>query len=321
MASPTLGKENNMCTAINDISARHLFGRTLDLDRSYGQQIVISPRRLSLSFIHEGKSSDHYAVIGAAHLEGNYPLYFDAMNEKGLCAAALRFPELACYHEKSTAKHNVASFELISWILFNYADAEEAKTALQNANITSDGFSEALPPTPLHWLVGDSKQTFVIESCADRLNIYDDPFGVLTNAPDFPSQLQSSGDQKSSEDDNSSRLPGDMSSRSRFIRASRALSLTERTDGKSEAISRFFHIMGTVNQPLGFESARSLGISSSAPIKTLYTSCIDSDSLTYYFTTYSCRKIRGVRLKNAYLDMDTPTAFDMEREEWFHFLN
>jgi choloylglycine hydrolase len=310
-----------MCTAINDISSRHLFGRTLDLDRSYGQQIVISPRRLSLSFIHEGKNSDHYAVIGAAHLEDNYPLYFDAMNEKGLCAAALRFPELACYHKKSSEKHNVASFELIPWILFNFADAEEAKTALQSAIITSDGFSEALPPTPLHWIIGDGKRSFVIESCADRLNIYDDPFGVLTNAPDFPSQLQALGDQKSSADGNILHLPGDMSSPSRFIRAACALSLTETADGEGEAISRFFHIMGTVNQPLGFESARSLGISSSAPMKTLYTSCMDSESLTYYFTTYSCRKIRGVRLKNAHLDMDSPTSFDMEREEWFHFLN
>ena len=310
-----------MCTAINETRGRHLFGRTLDLDRSYGEQVVISPRRLPFSFIYEGKISDHYAIIGTACLIDNIPLYFDAMNENGLCVAALRFPDVACYHQKQGDKVNLASFEVIPWILCNFSSVNEAKAALNRANITSDSFSAALSATPLHWIVGDKDGAFVVESDKGGLHIYDGAEGILTNAPEFPIQAQSAALLLNDKETEHFPIPGDMSSRSRFIRATYAKYHTEQAKGEAEAISRFFHIMGTVNQPLGFESARTIGISSTAPMKTLYTSCMDSASLTYYFTTYSCRQIRGARLKNAHLDLGDLISFPMEREEWFHFLN
>ena len=33
----------------------------------------------------------HYAIIGMAHVAGDYPLYYDAINEKGLGMAGLNF--------------------------------------------------------------------------------------------------------------------------------------------------------------------------------------------------------------------------------------
>ena len=89
-----------MCTAINDNANYHLFGRTLDLEYSLDEQIVITPRRFVFDFLHEKKSYEHYAIIGAAHISDGVPLYYDGMNEKGLCAAALRLPAITVYHEK-----------------------------------------------------------------------------------------------------------------------------------------------------------------------------------------------------------------------------
>ncbi len=297
-----------MCTAINETSSFHLFGRTLDLEYSYDEKVVITPRRFPFSFIHEGKRQEHFAIIGAAHIADGTPLYYDGMNEKGLCAATLRFPDLAVYHEKKRTQRNLASFELIPWILCNFESAEEAKKALENTNVTPESFSSQLPSTPLHWLVGDAKQSFVIESVKDGLKIYDNATGVLTNAPDFPTQhniLEEHGDH----------ILGDLSSTSRFIRAVNAKTHTDTAESKTESISRFFHIMGTVNQPNGLFKA------DERKLRTVYTSCMDTERLTYYFTTYSCRKIRGVRMKNAHLDLESLTAFRMSREEWFHYYN
>lgn len=297
-----------MCTAINDISKHHLFGRTLDLEYTLDEQVVITPRRFTFRFLHEQASYEHFAMIGAAHISGDTPLYYDGMNEKGLCAAALRLPAITVYHEKQPEKCNLASFELIPWILCNFSSAKEAKDALENVNITPEGFSDALSTTPLHWIIADNKESFVIESVEDGIKIYDNPYGVLTNAPDFPTQVTML------EEYGEPRL-GDLSSSSRFIRAVNAKSFTLPTEKKIASISRFFHIFGTVNQPAGLFRA------DERQLRTVYTSCMDTETLSYYFTTYDCRKIRGVRMKNAHLDLDTVSAFPMKRKEWIHFLN
>ena len=300
-----------MCTAINETTKYHLFGRTLDLEYSLDEEIVITPRRYQFDFLHEGKLYEHYAMVGTAHVERGIPLYYDAMNEKGLCAAALRFPTLSQYHEKADGRQNLTSFELIPWLLCNFDSAKAAKKAIENVNITPESFSAALSSTPLHWRVGDRESTFVIESVTDGLKIYDAPMGVLANAPEFPTLCHILEKQENGEDP----LLGDLSSASRFVRAANAKSYTLPADRKTPSVSRFFHILGTVSQPAGLFRA------DERQLRTVYTSCMDSERLIYYFTTYECRKIRGVRMKNAHLDLDSLTSFPMKRKEWVHFLN
>lgn len=297
-----------MCTAINDISKIHLFGRTLDLEYSLDEQVVITPRRYVFEFLHEEKTYEHYAIIGAAHLSGGTPLYYDAMNEKGLCAAALRMPAITLYQEFKPQKQNLASFELIPWLLCHFDSASAAKEAMASVNITPESFSDALSSTPLHWIVGDKKESFVIESTAEGLKIYENGYGVLTNAPDFPTQCKIF-------EEHGEKQPGDLSSSSRFARAIIAVEHTAKESRKTEAISRFFHVLGTVNQPNGLFRA------DDRQLRTVYTSCMDTERKTYYFTTYGCRRIRGVRLKNAHLDLDVPISFPMGRREWIHYYN
>lgn len=297
-----------MCTAINETNSRHLFGRTLDLEYSLDEQVVISPRRFVFDFLHEGKCYEHYAMVGAAHISGSVPLYYDAMNEKGLCAAALRLPALTVYHQKTSEGVNLASYEFIAWLLCNFESAKDAKLALRDAKITPESFSGELAATQLHWLVGDGKESFVIESLENGLRIYDDPYGVLTNAPDFPTM-------RNTFEKHGESMLGDLSSCSRFIRAVNAKKHTLPADGPIDSISRFFHLMSTVNQPAGLFRA------DERQLRTVYTSCMDTKRKIYYFTTYECRKIRGVRMKNAHLDLDTLTVFPMKHKEWIHFLN
>ena len=107
-----------MCTAATYKTKDFYFGRTLDYEFSYGDEITITPRNYPFHFRHSDKAPDsHYAIIGMAHVAGDYPLYYDAINEKGLGMAGLNFVGNAVYAEPVSDKENVAQFEFIPWIL------------------------------------------------------------------------------------------------------------------------------------------------------------------------------------------------------------
>ena len=71
-----------MCTAATYQTRDFYFGRTLDYEFSYGEEIVVMPRRFSLSFRHMGACNQHYAMVGMAHVAEGTPLFYDAINEK-----------------------------------------------------------------------------------------------------------------------------------------------------------------------------------------------------------------------------------------------
>ena len=72
-----------------------------------------------------GKNFKHYAMIGMAFVQNDYPLYYDATNEKGLSIAGLNFPGNAFYPKKMRGKDNVAPFEFIPYILANCQSVSE----------------------------------------------------------------------------------------------------------------------------------------------------------------------------------------------------
>ena len=53
-----------MCTAATYKTNDFYFGRTLDYESSYGEEIVIMPRGFQLKFVNMGIIENHYAVIG-----------------------------------------------------------------------------------------------------------------------------------------------------------------------------------------------------------------------------------------------------------------
>ena len=102
-----------MCTAATYKTKDFYFGRTLDYEFSYGDQITITPRNYPFSFRHAGTKQTHYAIIGMAHVAGDYPLYYDAINEKGVGMAGLNFVGNAAYADVTSDRDNVAQFEFI----------------------------------------------------------------------------------------------------------------------------------------------------------------------------------------------------------------
>lgn len=254
-----------MCTAATYKTNDFYFGRTLDYEFSYGDEVTVMPRNYPINFRAAGDLKKHYAIIGMAHIAGDYPLFYDAINEKGLGMAGLNFVGNAYYREEIAGKDNVAQFEFIPWILSRCATVREARRLLENINITNTPFSDKLPTAQLHWIIADRDGAITVESVKEGIKIYDNPVGVLTNNPPFNEQLFRLNDfmhlsPKSPENRFSDKLslstysrgmgalglPGDLSSQSRFVRVAFTKMNSVSGSSESESVSQFFHILGSV---------------------------------------------------------------------------
>ncbi len=297
-----------MCTAATYRTKDFYFGRTLDYDFSYGEEVAVTPRRLPLAFRHMGVMEKHYAMIGMAHVEGDFPLYYEAVNEKGLGMAGLNFVGNARYREAAEGVNNVATFEFIPWILARCATVKEARPLLSGLNLTNDSFSHKLPPAQLHWLISDREESVTVEAVEEGIRVYDNPVGVLTNNPPFPQQIFQLNNYmhlspKDPENHFSDKLalqtyargmgalglPGDLSSSSRFVRAAFVKMNSVSGPSEEESVSQFFHILGSVEQQRGC-----CQVGEGKWEITIYTSCCNGDSGVYYYTTYGNRQISAV---------------------------
>ena len=104
-----------MCTAATYKTKDFYFGRTLDYDFSYGEEVVVMPRNFAFSFRSMGRLDRHYAMIGMAHMEEGYPLYYEAVNEKGLGMAGLNFVGNACYREEEPDTMHTDHHNILAW--------------------------------------------------------------------------------------------------------------------------------------------------------------------------------------------------------------
>ena len=297
-----------MCTAATYKTKDFYFGRTLDYEFSYGEEITVTPRNFVFRYSFMGTMEKHYAMIGIAHIEGEYPLYYDAVNEKGLGMAGLNFVGNADYKGEIAGKENVASFEFIPWILSQCATVQEAKNLLYKINLTDRKFNDKLPAAQLHWLIADRKEAITVESVKDGIMVYDNPAGVLTNNPPFKEQMFQLNNYmhlstRSPQNHFSDKLPlsvsgrgmgaiglpGDLSSQSRFVRAAFVKMNAVSGDSENESVSQFFHILGSVDQQRGC-----CEVEDGKYEYTIYTGCCNADKGVYYYTTYDNHQITAV---------------------------
>ena len=324
-----------MCTAATYLTKDFYFGRTLDYDCSYGEEVTITPRSYPFRFRAVGTLSRHYAMIGMAHVEEGCPLYYEAVNEKGLGMAGLNFVGNAFYHQPVPDKDNVATFEFIPWILSRCGTVGEARGMLKRVNLTSESFSDALPCAQLHWIIADRDGAIVVESLKDGLRVYDNPAGVLANNPPFdqqmfhlnnymalsPCQPQNRFSDKLdltcySRGMGALGLPGDLSSQSRFVRAAFVRLNSLSGDSEGESVSQFFHILNSVDQQRGFCEVRPGEYE-----YTIYTCCCNADKGIYYYTTYDNHQITAVDLHRVGLDGGELVRYPMITGEQIRFQN
>lgn len=311
-----------MCTAV---SYKSYFGRNLDLEKSYGECVVITPRNYNIPMRTLPTVSSHYAMVGMATTVGGYPLYYEATNEKGLSMAGLNFPDNAYYKDYDEEKENVTPFEFIPYVLGKCESICEAKKLLSNINLVKINFSEELPLSPLHWIISDKERSVTVESVKDGLGIYDNPYGVLTNNPTFDYHLMNINNYMQlhegfAENKLSSErkfrnyslgmgalgLPGDYSSASRFVRAVFIKEKSPCFESEKESVSHFFHILGGVAMPKGCVMTRTGEFE-----YTRYSSCCNADKGIYYYTTYDNSTVTTVDMHSVNLDGEEIYTFPL----------
>ena len=212
---------------------------------------------------------------------------------------------------------------------------KEAKEALKNMDLVDTPFSPQLPVGSLHWLIADETGSITVEAVKEGLMIYDNPAGVLTNNPPFPQQMFQLNNymhlspkqpvntfSKDLPLNTYSRgmgalgLPGDLSSSSRFVRAS-YVKMNSRCNGDElSSVSQFFHILGSVDQQRGC-----CEVTEGKYEITLYTSCCNATKGIYYYTTYDNHQISAVDMHKTDLNGQELARFTPVTTEQIHFMN
>ena len=305
-----------MCTSISFAKKDFYFGRTLDYDFSYGDKVTVVPRCYCFNYRNAGKSPEHYAMIGMAHIADNYPLFYDCVNEKGLGMAGLNFVGNARYGDPIEGKYNLPPHELIPFVMGQCRNLEEARELLEEINLIDSAYSDKYPVAELHWMISDKSGSLVVESTQSGMHVYDNPAGVLTNNPEFPQQMLQLNNYmylSRKEPQNlfcsslplkpysrglgAIGLPGDLSSESRFVRVAFVKSNSVCGDSENECVSQFFHILGAVENQKGC-----CELSDGKYQITRYTSCCNCDKGIYYYTTYENHQITAVDMRHENLN-------------------
>ncbi len=324
-----------MCTCITFKTKDHYFGRNLDLEYRFNEKVVITPRNYEFFLKAGGSFRTKYAMIGIATIMDSYPLYAEATNEKGLSIAGLNFPENAYYGKKQKDKINLTPFELIPWILGNFASVEELETVIRHIYLIDQSFSKNVPLTSLHYMICDAKHCLVLEQTRDGMHIYSNSIGVLTNNPPFSYHLININNYLNLTSEISRNrfsnkiklnayglgmgaigLPGDNSPSSRFVRAA-FNKLNSVCDANEESsLSQFFHILDTV--------AVVKGTTMSPDGKwhiTVYSCCCNTTKGIFYYKTYSNNQITAIKMTEENKSRNGLTIFNLEEKQQIHYAN
>ena len=265
----------------------------------------------------------------------DYPLYYDAVNEKGLGIAGLNFVGNAHYNKPMEDKDNITQFELIPWLLGKCATVKEVRKLLEHINLIDTPFLENLPVAQLHWIIADKNECITLESMKDGLKIYENPIGVLTNNPPFNYQMFNLNNYMHLSVENRNNtfskdlalnqysrgmgamgLPGDLSSQSRFVRAAFVKMNSLSGDSEEESVSQFFHILGSVDQQRGC-----CKLGENKYEITLYTSCCNADKGIYYYNTYDNHQICGVDMHKENLNEKELITYTPMKNERIYMQN
>ena len=324
-----------MCTCFTYSNhGRSYFGRNMDIDYSFGQRVAVVPQKYPYCF-HDGTvTADHYALIGMATVLDGLPLFADACNEKGLCMAGLNFPGNAVFSSEQEGMHNIPPYEFIPWILTQCASVSEAKKMLADV-VLIDLSRGTEHPTPLHWMIADEEEAIVVESMADGMHIYDDPYHVMTNNPPFPYHYHNLNNYMHLSPEQPQNklgteyplhpyavgmgalgLPGDSSSASRFVQTAFLLANSICPDNAEAEVAHVFRILQKVSMTRG-----SVLTDNGRPDITIYSSCMDMKRGIYYYTTYDHLQIHSVNMQHANLSGSTVEVFDLCTEYDIHAQN
>jgi len=278
-----------MCTALK---FNNCMGRNYDYEKSFKEEIILT---------HKNEVGNRHEIIGiGSGLIADYPMYYDAMNDKGLCAAGLAFTNNAVYHDPIKEAINVPAYNVIPYILGNYNSVDDFMNYLlsEEFNIIGENYND-IDSAALHWLVCDKCEAITIESTKEGTRIYENEIGVLTNNPPFEQMSAEyymfklnpeypSAEMYESRGTETYGLPGGYTSLERFIKSAYVKDRIARS-GRFSDIAGTYHALQGVEQPYGV-----------TPVGekyeyTIYSAVYDMDNLDLHVRTYPSQAYEIIR--------------------------
>jgi len=217
-----------------------------------------------------------YPVLGVsadAGVGNGINMMVESSNNQGLSLSTNEMPgSQSPAGAGSDAAKALAATDLALYLLGNFKSVAEVKEALQGGAV-----SVWLPKIPL---VGDIEAPFhyilfdktgagiVIEFLDGKMNVHDNPVGVVTNAPEFPWHLKNLNNyaQLNNVDKNTGQfgqlkvgapdsgnalanLPSSQISPGRFIKAAYYTQFVRKADSPEDAVITLGHIMNNFDRP------------------------------------------------------------------------
>lgn len=317
-----------MCTGLRftDDQNNLYFGRNLDVGQDYGEKVMVTPRNYPLPYKFLDNTTTPKPVIGMGIMIGNYPSYFDCYNQDGLGIAGLNFPHYAQFSNGPVdGKTNLASYEIMLWVVENFSTVAEVKQALKNVNLVNEAATSKYPVAPLHWIISDKNEAIVVEDSKQYgLKIFEDTVGVLTNSPDFNWHLTNLDNytglnphDAAIQDWNGQRvaplgvgtgslgLPGDSIPADRFVKAAYLNTNYPTVSGEKANVAKFFNILKSVAMVKG-----SVININNQPEYTVYTSCYSSRTQNYYYNFENDFELRHHSFNDENINSDSVIIYD-----------
>jgi choloylglycine hydrolase len=220
-----------------------------------------------------------YGVVGIDALEK--PVLVDGMNERGLAVGLFYLPGFTTYQPflPDAADQSMGPLDVANYLLTSFASIDEVRKGIAEIRVVPVVEPALGFPAPVHFQVTEAGgKAITIEYIDGKLVTFDNPLGVITNAPNFDWHMTnlrnyvnlspvSLPGKKIGELDFKELgagsgmigLPGDYTPPSRFVRAV-AFSKTARpTKDGPETIYEMFRILDSFSVPLGAAEGSSLG--------------------------------------------------------------
>lgn len=197
----------------------------------------------------------------------------EGLNEQGLSFSLLAFANTQGPKDMVANTQKVlAAIDLGAWTLSRFKDVNEVKAALKRQPVMVTALLPLdLVKTPFHYTLHDaSGASLVIEFADGKMQVLDNPLGVMTNGPEFSwhmtnlnnytflsnkdqSQLELAGIKFRQPDSGiaTAGLPASNTSVGRFVRAVYYSQFAEKAETPDRAVKTLAHVMNNFDRPRG----------------------------------------------------------------------
>lgn len=314
-----------------------VYGRTLEFGIPLPTDLIIIPKGTPYKGTtklntQNGKTwESKYAIVGAAPFQ--YPHIVDGFNSEGLAVGLYYFPGYAKFQTLSKENQHdaLAPWELGTFLLSQCVTVEDVKKILPAIAVVAVVAPEMGEVPPVHYAVTDAKgNSMVIEYIEGELKTYDNPTGVITNAPSFDWHLTNLNNYINLSANNAAPVkienlnlpgfgqgsgmlgaPGDFTPPSRFVRAVFFSQFAVPMTNGDDSVFQLFHLLNQFDIPKGSVRA------SADPKDSEYTNWTSVSNLKdkkFYYRTYFNPEIKMVDLTKVNMSGGKITRTPMFRD-------